>query len=124
MGRAGIEHIDVALQGLDEGLERLGQPITLQLYAIDLELELGRHDAALARLDRIASRADRKETWLVRRGEILEQAGRPAEARAAYVAAIEAVQALPATRRGTRAVSRLQTRAEEALARLDATATD
>ena len=120
----GVEHIDVALQGLDEGLERLGQPITLLLYAIDLELELGRHDAALARLDRIASRADRKETWLVRRGEILEQAGRPAEARAAYVAAIEAVQALPATRRGTRAVSRLQTRAEEALTRLDATTTD
>ena len=34
-------------------------PITLQLYAIELETDLGRHDAALARLERIAAGANR-----------------------------------------------------------------
>jgi predicted Zn-dependent protease len=117
---AGDEHIAAAVRGLDEGLERLGQPVTLQLYAIDLELKRGRHDAALERLSRIASQADRQETWLVRRAEILEDAGRPAEARDAYAAALEAVRALPPSRQGTRAVLRLQARAEAALERLDA----
>ena len=104
----------------DAGLERLGQPVTLQLYAIELELTRGRHDAALARLDRIAAQANRQETWLVRRGEILESAGRVEEARVAYSAALEAIKTLPASRRANRAVKTLQDEAEAALNRLDA----
>jgi tetratricopeptide (TPR) repeat protein len=117
---AGSEHVDEAVRGLDEGLERLGRPVTLQLYAIELEAGRGRHDAALARLDQIASQADRKETWLVRRGEILESAGRDDEARDAYAAALEAIASLPATRRGNRAMHRLHAQAEASLERLAA----
>jgi predicted Zn-dependent protease len=120
----GDDRIAEALRGLDDGLQRLGQPITLQLYAIDLELRRGGHDAALERLERIAARADRKESWLIRRGEILEDAGRLDEARAAYVAALDAIGILSASRRHTRAVSRLQLRAEEGLERLDAAVAD
>ena len=38
LAAAGTEHLTVAVRGLDEGIERLGAPITLQLYAIDLEV--------------------------------------------------------------------------------------
>lgn len=119
---AGPEHVDEAVRGLDEGLELLGKPVTLQLYAIELDVKRGRHDAALARLAQIASRANRQESWLMRRGEILESAGRVAEARSAYAAALDALGKLPASRRGSRAMQRLQTRAAAALERLDASA--
>ena len=61
--------------GLDEGLAALGRPVTLQLEAIRLELALGRTDAALTRLRSEAARAKRKESWLVRIGEIQASSG-------------------------------------------------
>ena len=114
MGRVGQ-----ALRGLDEGLERLGQPVTLQMYAIELELQQGHHDQALQRLERIAALSPRKEAWLIRRGEILEQAGRPDDARQAYAGALAAIETLPATRRWNRAVQELEASAEAALNRLE-----
>ena len=117
---AGPEHVAEALEVLDRGLERLSHPVTLQLYAIELELSMSRHEAALKRLDEIAGRATRKETWLLRRGEILESAGRNDEARTAYLQTLEAVEKLPVSRRGNAAVRRLVAEAESALQRLEA----
>ena len=85
----GRDALGQALRSLDEGLARLGPIVTLELEAIDLELRLNRYDAALARLDGITARAPRKDTWLARRGAMLERAGRPEEARAAYRAALD-----------------------------------
>jgi predicted negative regulator of RcsB-dependent stress response len=93
--------------------------ITLQLYAIELETELGRHDAALARLTRIAAGANRQETWLVRRGEILESAGRTNEAQVAYAAALDAIEALPTSRRSSRAMQELKEQARTASEKLN-----
>jgi predicted Zn-dependent protease len=87
-GRDGLEQ---ALQGLDEGLARLGPIVTLELEAIDLEMRLNRYDAALTRLDAITARAPRKDTWLARRGAMLERAGRPEEAGVAYRAALDSL---------------------------------
>ena len=106
---------DEALIGLDEGIKRLGPLVTLQLTAIDLELRRRNYDAALARLDGITSQSERKETWLVRRGEILKLAGRQEEARAAFNAALAAIESLPPERRQSRAVTALQLRAHSAL---------
>lgn len=108
-------HLEQALQGLDEGIERLGTLVTLELAAIDVELRLKNYDAALARLDLITAQSDRKETWLVRRGEILEKAGRKEEARAAFNAAIVAIESLPAHRRQNRSIAALQLRARTSL---------
>jgi len=95
--------------------------VTLQLYAIELEQFADRHDAALVRLDQIASTAQRKESWLARRGEILEDAGRNEEARLAYAQAIEAIDRLPDSRKATRAMLRLREQAEGAIERLEST---
>lgn len=117
---AGRKHTDKAIEGLDEGLRALDFPVTLQLYAIELEIDNLHHDAALARLDQIASRSARKEPWLVRRGEILEKAGRPEEARQAYQETLDAISALPETRVRNRAVERLQAEATAGIERLQA----
>ena len=111
-----------AIEGLDQGCERLGDPITLALLAIEFELELKRYDAAIGRIDKIANRLRRNETWLLRKGEILEIAGRTEEAQATYRQALDALDALPATRRRNRAVQRLREQAQAALTRLEGAA--
>ncbi|HKY31797.1 MAG TPA: tetratricopeptide repeat protein [Candidatus Polarisedimenticolia bacterium] len=108
-----------ALRGLDEGLARLGNPVTLQMMAIDLESARGAVHAALARVDAILAAAGRKERWLKRRGEILERAGRRAEARAAYEDALAALATLPAGRRGSDAARRLEEELRQAARRLE-----
>lgn len=106
---------DEALRGLDEGIARLGSIVTLELLAIDLELDLRRYDAALARLDRIAVQSARQETWLARRGEILQRAGRTQEATEAFAAALRAIEALPPPQRRVRALVELEARLRASL---------
>jgi SSS family solute:Na+ symporter len=96
-----------ALATLERGLVRLGAVPALELGALDFEVSLARTDAALARLDRLASSSSRPETWLLRRAEVLERSGRRAEARTAYGDALRALEALPARLRGTRAAAAL-----------------
>jgi predicted Zn-dependent protease len=104
-----------ALRGLDDGIERFGPLVTLQLAAIDLEMRRKDYDAALRRLDLITAQSERKETWLVRRGEILNAAGKTEEARAAFNAALVAIESLPPHRRQSRTITTLQLRARAAL---------
>jgi tetratricopeptide (TPR) repeat protein len=104
----GSEQIDEAIRGLDEGLARLGHPVSLVLVAIELEVAARRYDAALQRIDAMCSRTPRKELWLARRGEVLEKAGRAAEARAAYQAALAAIDELPEQRRRTKMMTDLR----------------
>lgn len=118
LASAGPEHVGRAIEGLDEGLRVLGEPVTLQDYAIELELGRRSFDAALRRLDRIASQSVRQEPWLVRKAAILEAAGRVEEARAAYRQTLASIETLPAERRGNKAVERLEREAQQGLERL------
>ena len=111
----GAESIDEALGGLDEGIVKFGPLVTLQLFAIDLELGKKNWDGALERLDRVAAQSPRKEMWLARRGQILMQAGRAHEAREAFAAALKAIEALPARTRQIRATAKLEKRVRSAL---------
>jgi tetratricopeptide (TPR) repeat protein len=116
---AGPQHLDKAIAGLDEGLERLGEPVALQLYAVELETAAKRYDAAIRRIDRLASQASRQEPWLMRKGAILEAAGRQTAALEVYREALAAVDSLPQNRRGSKAVKRLEAEARAAVERLD-----
>jgi len=111
----GPARFDEAIRGIDEGLKRLGPGVTLRLQAVELEVAAKRFDAALARLDEARRGAARPETWLVRRAEILKQAGRAKEAREAFSAALAAIESLPATRRQTRSTAELERRVRAAL---------
>lgn len=111
----GEAHYEEALRGLDQGMQKLGTLVTLQLYAIDVELRRKQFDAALERLEKIAAQSPRKETWLARRGEILQQAGRPEEARKAYEGALQAISTLPPGRRNVPAMVELEKRIRAAM---------
>lgn len=119
---AGPKHWPSALRGLDEGLARLGRPVTLASYAVEIEVRAKHYDKALQRLDRMYKGSARRESWLIRRGEILEDAGRAEEARSAYRDALAAIETLPPNRRSNRAMTRLEEQAHSALERLMADA--
>lgn len=112
------DYLQTALRGLDAGLSKLGPVVTIQLYAIRLEQKRGNFSAALKRLDLILERSPRKDTWLARRGQIFELAGRRAEALQAYERALEEIRRLPEARRSTPATAESQTWLREAIARL------
>jgi tetratricopeptide (TPR) repeat protein len=108
-----------ALEGLDEGIARLGPLVTLTIEAIDCELPLQRYDAALRRLDRLTAAAGPHPQWMLQRGTILLAAGRTAEARAAFGATRAVIEALPPARRHTPQMAALSARAAAALAAID-----
>lgn len=84
------------LRSLDEGLKKFGAIESLQVFALELELEQNHVEAAIARLDTIIENAPRKETWLARRGDILLAAGRPIHAQKSFRSALDAIKLLPA----------------------------
>jgi len=96
---------ELALAALDTALERLGPVPSVQLAAIDLALTLERRDDALRRVDAMVSAEPKNAALQVRRGEILTALGREAEARAAFAAALELIEARPAQRRGPRTLA-------------------
>lgn len=112
------QKLQEAVTGLNQGIQQLGPIVTLELYAIELEIQLKRYDDALTRVDRIANQSERKETWFARRGEILLQASRKEEARKAYRLALEAIQKLPQARRNNRYTLELEERVHLALEQL------
>ncbi|MFQ5930950.1 MAG: tetratricopeptide repeat protein [Nitrospiraceae bacterium] len=122
LAHGGEEHHGEAIRGLDEGMVRLGPLVTLALAAIELEVEGGRFDAALARLERVATRAPHQEAWLARRGDILERAGRKQAARESFQLALAEIGRLPSHRRKTKAMVRLEACVREAIERLSTSA--
>ncbi len=107
---------DEAIRGLDEGLERLGWVVTFQKAAIDYELKRQRPDQAAVRLETIIARANRKESWLAWKGEILLAAGKTQEARAVFGEALKAIDALPPRMRTSPGMVQLRAKVEGAMA--------
>ena len=104
---AGHEHLDKALQGLNEAINLLGPLLTLQRLALEVEMRQANHQAALERVDVILQRAERKETWLVEKARILEASGDTEQAHQALLLAIDSIEALPRRIRTTPAMRTL-----------------
>jgi tetratricopeptide (TPR) repeat protein len=118
LAAGGPAYANEAVQSLDDGIKKLGPLVTLQRAALDLELGQKRFDSALSRVETLIAASPRKETWLARKGEILRDANRPAEARAAFQAALKAIDSLPPARRNVPATSELEKRIREQSAAL------
>jgi len=116
---AGDAYFNDALLAVDLGVERFGPLITLELVAIDLELKLGKVDRALDRLGLVMEQSQRKERYLIRRGEILENADRFDEAKTAYESGLVAIRMLPHRHRVTKSTAALESEARKALARVN-----
>ena len=112
--------IDEALRGLDAGLEKFGNLVTLQTAAIALEVRRKNYDAALARLDKLTAAMPRKESFLLRRGEILYEANRKCEARKSLLEAQKDYDSLSSFRKNVRAVKEQMTRLQKMLTQIPA----
>ena len=106
---------DEALRGLDEGIERFGGLVVLQNAAIDLEVKRKHYDAALTRLDKLAATMPRKESFLLKRGEILLKAGKKCEARKAFIESLNAIETLSDFRKNVRALQTMKTHLQNLL---------
>jgi tetratricopeptide (TPR) repeat protein len=110
-----------AIAGLDEGAARLGGAMQLEELALRLESELGDWDAALRRVERLRASSPRPEIWRARAADLLERAGRRADALAATDAALAEVARTPARLRGLASTRALQEELQRRRARLSST---
>ncbi len=117
MAAPGKHHAD-ALRGLEEGLERLGRTIPLEMEALKIEESLGNIDAVLARLQRVGESSKHPERWQVRQAEVLARAGRSKEARSKYEEVLAFIEATPAQMRLTSGMAMLVHDINQALALL------
>ncbi len=92
----GPEQFPRALKHLDTALARLGPVPSLQLKALRIEEARANYDAALGWLDKLLASSTHPETWLVRKGQLLKQAGRSDDATTAYREALDAWEQRPA----------------------------
>lgn len=105
-----------ALATLDDGMARLGRPVTLGLRAVDIAQRSGDVEGALARLDALRAGQARQEAWLERRGNLNAVAGRDADARRDWQAASAALDALAPRLANTAAMRELRERLDRKLA--------
>jgi predicted Zn-dependent protease len=99
-----------AIAAIDAGVARLGPLVVLDQWAVEYLVKQRRWEAALARQERLVAGAPRKESALTRRAEILLAAGRGAQARAGFQAALAAWEQLPERLRQTKAMGELRAR--------------
>ncbi|MEO5712282.1 MAG: tetratricopeptide repeat protein, partial [Luteolibacter sp.] len=127
-GKAEIDLIQEAAAALaangcrDEAIETLDAQITSQgnipaLLARSLELDIaaGKFDAAISRVEDLAKNSPQPEPWMAKRAELLGQAGRTAEARAAWLALRSHLDSLPNLQRGQPSISALAQQTKAAI---------
>ena len=120
---ASRNQVDEAIRVLETGLKRLGAIPSLQIKLLDVESDANRFNPALARLDVIQKASARPEPWMSKRAQILTQAGRLSEARAAWQAMISHIHTLPAAERESHAISLHEEQARRGLQALSAVST-
>lgn len=86
---------EIALALIEDGIRRLGPLPTLEAAALKLELALHRTNDAVFRIERMLSRAKRKETLYIKLADIMDEAGYPDRALDARKRALAAIDELP-----------------------------
>lgn len=114
---AGID-MKVRLAGIQQGVATIGAIPAFEDAAFDIEIETRDWDAALARIDRRAAGAARKEYWYFRKGKVLAQAGKRNDAVEALQQCLKAVDGLPPALRATTAIATLARDARSEIERL------
>jgi tetratricopeptide (TPR) repeat protein len=97
----------LALRSLDEAIDRLGPLVSLVDVAVAMCQREGLVARALGFIERLPQAVRDSALWRVRRADVLYAGDRFAPARDEYLAARQAIEALPAPRRQTRALRAL-----------------
>jgi tetratricopeptide (TPR) repeat protein len=104
-----------ALAVVQKGITTRGEEPALLMRAMEIEIATGNFDGALTRLASLEKQAPRPEPWMARRAELLAQAGRTEESRAAWSALKQHLSSLPNLQRGTPEFLVLSAKADAAL---------
>jgi tetratricopeptide (TPR) repeat protein len=104
---AGPIYYSTAIQGLDEGIEKFGVQVVLQIAAIDILRLENDWPGALDRVEILLAHSQRKERWLALKGDLLRLSGDRESASTAYLSALAAISTLPDSRRYTKATQKL-----------------
>jgi tetratricopeptide (TPR) repeat protein len=107
-----------ALLCVEQGLKSIGACVSLELLAVDLETDLGMWQQAIARIDRLATSARRKESWLMHKADVYWRCGKRRQAKREYQAALNAIQLLRPRTQNTPAVKKMQKLAQLQLGKL------
>ncbi len=75
---------DAAIQGYEDGMRRLNEPVSLRLALIRLHTQQKQYGMAIARIQPMEKQHPHVAEWPLRRANILCLAGKNAEAMAAY----------------------------------------
>lgn len=113
-----LGNLDEAVRNYEDGLKRLGNPISLLAYLVDALVAARRHEEALARVDALLKRHPQLDAWRMRRAEILEKAGRPKEAAAEYRRLVKRIDERPPRIRARTTLRNLRRQASAAASRL------
>ena len=101
--------VDLAINGLNQGISRLGPLVALIDSLVDLYLENQNTDMALAAIQSLPTVVRTLPSWRARVGDIYRVAGETEAAQAAYLEALNAIDAMPPGRQGTGAMRDLRT---------------
>ncbi len=102
------KYIEDAIRSIDDGLVTLNNNISLEQYATELEINNGRLEPALIRVERVLTNNPALPAWLVRKAEILTKLGRYDEAVETYEAASNSISLFPIRRQNTKAMLALK----------------
>ncbi len=116
--KLGPASLPKALLCVKQGLTSIGACISLELLAVELETDLGMCEQAIARLDRLATSARRKESWLMHKAEVYWRCGKRRQAKREYRAALNAIQLLRPRTQNTPAVKKMKKLAQQQLSKL------
>jgi tetratricopeptide (TPR) repeat protein len=119
----GLGRLAEAAQSYEMALQGDAASTALRVRLVEVERRLGRYDHALAHVDAAMRHARVDTRWLLRRAQILEDAGRRTEARRARVEALTEAERL-LTRRSSPAALAARGEALLALGRADDAARD
>ena len=107
--------IEVAIEGLDEGLKTLGLIASIHAYAVELELKRKNYDGAIRRLKKMEAQYGKNPDLLMRIAEISLMGKRYHDARKACRDAANLIDNLPPYRQNQKGNVKLKNRIAECL---------
>ncbi|RTR34141.1 tetratricopeptide repeat protein [Shewanella atlantica] len=106
------EGISKAIDGLNDGIDRLGPMVSLIDLLVDTYQELGETQLALAAIELLPDDVEALPRWQLRKGEILHRLMRYGDAQTAYQNGLNTISTMPAHRQSMPAVQALKNRLE------------
>ena len=113
-----------AIAILDKGIDQLGNLVSLNKFAYELELKAGDREAALRRIDRVLAHNGSLLNWRMQRSELLLELGQLNDARNTALCLIHSIQKLPQQRRNSQVFTNLMARSQKLVEHIHAESRD